>query len=41
MKFIIFGTGGIDGFYGGMVACCGHEVVFVAKGKKLKAMKED
>ena len=40
MRFAIFGTGGVGGFYGGMVARCGHEVVFIARGEKLKAMKE-
>lgn len=40
MQFAIFGTGGVGGFYGGMVARCGHEVAFIARGEKLKAMKE-
>ncbi|RUM43177.1 MAG: 2-dehydropantoate 2-reductase [Desulfurobacterium sp.] len=40
MKFVVFGTGGVGGFYGGMLARCGHEVVFISRGEKLKAMKE-
>jgi len=40
MKFVIFGAGGVGGFYGGMVARCGHEVVFIARGEHLRAMKE-
>jgi len=40
MKFVVFGTGGVGGFYGGMIARCGHKVVFISRGEKLKAMKE-
>ena len=40
MKFAIFGTGGVGGFYGGMIARAGKEVVFIARGQQLKAMKE-
>jgi 2-dehydropantoate 2-reductase len=40
MKFVIFGAGGVGGFYGGMLARCGHEVVFIARGEHLRATKE-
>ncbi|MEO2082416.1 MAG: 2-dehydropantoate 2-reductase [Desulfurobacteriaceae bacterium] len=40
MKFVIFGAGGVGGFYGGLLARCGHEVVFIAREKHLGAMKE-
>jgi len=40
LKFVVFGAGGVGSFYGGMLARCGHEVVFIARGQHLKAMKE-
>lgn len=40
MKFVVFGAGGVGSFYGGMLARCSHEVVFIARGEHLKAMKE-
>jgi len=40
VKFVVFGAGGVGGFYGGMLARCGKEVVFIARGEHLRAMKE-
>ncbi len=41
MKFAVFGTGGVGGFYGAMLARCGSDVTFISRGKKLKAMKDN
>ncbi len=41
MRFAIFGTGGVGGFYGGLLARCGYSVVFIARGKNLEAMKRN
>ena len=40
MKFVVFGAGGVGGFYGGMIAKAGYPVVFIARGKHLEAMKD-
>lgn len=40
MKFVVFGAGGVGGFYGGMIAKAGYPTVFIARGEHLKAMKE-
>ena len=40
MRFVIFGTGGVGGFYGGLLAKCGKEVVFIARGEQFRALKE-
>ncbi len=41
MKILIMGSGGIGGYYGGGMARLGHEVVFVARGAHLQALKEN
>lgn len=38
MNFLIFGTGGVGGYFGGMLARAGEDVWFVARGKHLEAM---
>ncbi len=40
MKIGIFGTGALGGFYGGVLVKGGADVVFIARGKILKAIKE-
>ncbi|ADU96502.1 ketopantoate reductase family protein [Thermovibrio ammonificans] len=40
MRFVIYGAGGVGSLYGGLLAKCGKEVVFIGRGEHLKAMKE-
>ena len=40
MKIAIFGTGGVGGYFGGLLARAGHEVTFIARGAHLKAIQE-
>lgn len=39
MKFVVIGTGGVGGFFGGKLANAGEDVWFVARGKHLEAMR--
>ncbi len=39
MKFLIWGAGGIGAYYGARLQKAGHDVVLVARGKHLQAMK--
>jgi 2-dehydropantoate 2-reductase len=38
MKFLIFGTGGVGGYFGGRLAQAGEDVIFVARGNHLRAI---
>ena len=40
MKFVIFGTGGVGGYFGGRLAQAGDDVTFIARGEHLKAIRE-
>lgn len=40
MKIAIMGTGGVGGYYGGLLAQAGHEVTFIARGAHLSALRE-
>jgi 2-dehydropantoate 2-reductase len=40
VRFVIYGAGGVGSLYGGLLAKCGKEVVFIGRGEHLKAMKE-
>lgn len=40
MKILVMGTGGVGGYFGGLLAKSGEEVYFVARGEHLKALKE-
>jgi 2-dehydropantoate 2-reductase len=40
MKFAIFGTGGVGGYFGGKLAQAGEDVTFIARGKHLDAIRE-
>lgn len=39
MKIVVMGTGGVGGFYGGMLAKAGQDVAFVARGAHLAALQ--
>src|SRR3972149_10379856 len=41
MRIAIMGTGGVGGYYGGLLARAGHEVAFIARGDHLRAIKAD
>jgi len=41
MKIAIMGTGGVGGYYGGLLAQKGHDVNFIARGEHLKAIQEN
>jgi 2-dehydropantoate 2-reductase len=40
MRYVILGTGGVGGFFGGRLANAGEDVWFVSRGNHLDAMKE-
>ena len=39
MKISVVGSGGVGGYFGGMLARAGHEVLFVARGGHLDAIR--
>jgi 2-dehydropantoate 2-reductase len=39
MKFAIFGTGGVGGYFGGRLAQAGNDVTFIARGAHLAAIR--
>ena len=39
MRIAIFGTGGAGGYFGAQLALVGEEVIFIARGDHLRAMK--
>jgi len=39
MKILVIGSGGIGGFFGGMLARAGHEVTCIARGEHLDAIR--
>ncbi len=39
MKIGVMGTGGVGGYFGGLLARAGHEVTFVTRGAHLEAIK--
>ncbi len=39
MRFAIYGTGAVGGYYGGRLAQAGHEVAFIARGENLRALQ--
>lgn len=41
MKILVFGTGGVGGYFGGRLAQAGHEVTFIARGAHLEAIKQN
>lgn len=40
MRFLVFGTGGVGGYFGAKLSTAGEDVRFVARGKHLEAMRE-
>lgn len=40
MKFAIFGTGGVGGYFGGKLAQAGEDVTFIAREKHLDVIQE-
>jgi 2-dehydropantoate 2-reductase len=40
MRFAIFGTGGVGGYFGGKLAQAGEDVTFIARGEHLNAIRE-
>ena len=40
MKFAVMGTGGLGGYFGGVLAKEGQDVTFIARGEHLQAMRE-
>ncbi len=40
MRFAIFGTGGVGGYFGGRLAQAGQDVTFIARGAHLAAIQE-
>ncbi|MDH5751028.1 MAG: ketopantoate reductase family protein [Deltaproteobacteria bacterium] len=40
MRIAIVGAGALGGFYGGLLARAGHEVLFIARGEMLRAFRE-
>jgi len=40
MKIAIMGTGGVGGYYGGLLAREGRDVTFIARGEHLKAIRD-
>lgn len=41
MKVLVFGSGGVGGYFGGRLAQAGYEVTFVARGRHLDAINEN
>ena len=40
MRILIAGTGGVGGYFGALLARAGHDVVFLARGGNLAALRE-
>lgn len=41
MRIVIFGTGGVGGYFGGRLAQAGEEVTFIARGQHLNAIQRN
>lgn len=41
MKIVVYGTGGVGGYFGGKLAKTGCDITFIARGAHLKAIKEN
>jgi 2-dehydropantoate 2-reductase len=39
MRIVVFGTGGVGGYFGGRLAQSGEDVTFIARGEHLQAIK--
>jgi len=40
VRIAVFGTGGVGGYFGGRLAEAGEDVIFIARGEHLRAIKE-
>ena len=40
MRIAIMGSGGVGGYYGGLLAAAGQEVIFIARGAHLQALRD-
>ena len=40
MRTVIMGTGGLGGYFGGLLARAGGDVTFIARGANLQALQE-
>lgn len=40
MRIAVMGTGGVGGYFGGLLARAGHDVTFIARGAHLAAMQQ-
>jgi len=40
MRFVIYGTGGVGGYFGARLAEAGEDVAFIARGEHLRAMRD-
>lgn len=41
MRIVVMGAGGVGGYFGAYLARAGHEVVFIARGAHLEAIRRD
>jgi 2-dehydropantoate 2-reductase len=41
MRIAVFGAGGVGGYFGGRLALAGEDVVFIARGAHLQAMRQE
>ena len=39
MRIVVFGSGGVGGYFGGRLALAGEDVTFIARGEHLRALK--
>jgi len=39
MRIVVYGTGGVGGYFGGRLAQAGEDVTFIARGEHLRAIK--
>ena len=39
MRILVYGAGAVGGFFGGLLARAGEDVLFVARGAQLEALK--
>src|SRR6478736_5203485 len=41
MQIVVFGTGGVGGYFGGRLAQAGEDVTFIARGEHLRAIQNN
>jgi|GEM_PF-5751090 len=41
MRIAIFGSGGVGGYFGGRLAQAGEDVIFIARGEHLRAIRQN